>query len=286
MRALVAAAGLMLALCSQASSDALMCRADQPGPHPELDAAMRERAMLAVPAPSADAHYISAGELLRRQRAGERLHLIDPRPEGLGGSLVMEPAMRLSPTQLKAQTLWRSEPIVLVGSGAAYRAVEALQQALRHDGFSDVSILDGGARAWLAEVERKRPGVAEMLIDADAIDLYGDASRWTIVDLAGDSPALPNQLAHVRVPQTETAAAARAAAGSVPSSRTRPNVLVVAPDDAAGLALAEALSTQVRANVYALRGGWAAQVRHERWMRQMHAGVQGEVGLHAGRACW
>jgi rhodanese-related sulfurtransferase len=275
----------MLAV-SAVQSGSLVCRATDQTGHAELAAAMQARDVDRLPPPAANASYISAGEVLRRQRAGERLHLVDPRPRGAATRFRIEQALSLTAVRVKAHTHWKHELIVLVGSGAAYRALEGMQQALQEDGFTDVQILDGGARLWQSEVERRRPDATDLMVEAGEVDLAADAARWIIVDMTEQARALPSKLRRVPVSAESAGAAARAAAVSIPPSQRRVNVLVVADDDALAAAVTQLLAEQVRANVYALQGGWDAYVLRQRWLQQLHAGIKADDAPTPGSACW
>lgn len=235
-------------------------------------------------ATTADASpWISAAELVRLQAASPRLKLVDVRAAEVFEAYHVAGALNLTPLEIKAKRIWREDPLVLVGSGAAYGALLQLRDELREQGFREVRVLDGGTAYWQDTVEKGATTRARV-IEATAFDLVRDRARWVILDFAGQPPQVMPAAARV-VLQSATAAEAAQAASSNLASQGRDirNVLLVADEDTRAAEIAQALGSTPRHNVFVLRGGWTAWDRQQRIARTL-ADSSSHDALEA--QCW
>jgi rhodanese-related sulfurtransferase len=229
------------------------------------------------------AEWMSAGELLRLRESAPALKLIDLRAAEAFEAFHVPGALNLTPLMLKAKrSLWHSDPVVLIGSGAAYGALLQLREELLELGYRDVRVLDGGTAYWQDTVEassKARPRTLEPM----AFDLVRDRSRWVILDFASQPPQILPTASRVAL-QADTAgeAALAATANLRTDSREIRNVLVVADADTEAAEIAAGLDL-ARHNLFVLRGGWAAWDRHQRIARTL-AQQQGNDALEA--QCW
>jgi rhodanese-related sulfurtransferase len=238
------------------------------------------------------AHYISAPELRRLLRGEGRVNLVDLRDTLAYQRFHVEGAVRLDPLQLRTLTAWQREPIVLVGTGAAYRALEALQLTLRSEGFEDVQILDGGTRRWesIIGVSADR---TSMRIKPAQLDLPGDASRWlllnasdtglphisglTVLDASDGDPRTQLRAVQSVNERRKTDAA---------SAEYVANLLVIADSSERAAQIAGELEGRLPINVFALEGS-VEDLRELTQLRERIAQPRGdEAYLRAGGQCW
>lgn len=246
---------------------------------------------LASDCPSAstrtDDAFVSVADVQRRLLAGERLHLVDVRPESVGTIDRIPSALSVSPLKLRTMSFWKAEPIVLIGSGAAYRSLLALRDELHGADFIDVHVLDGGARFWRTGVDRFAHQASDSLLAPGAFDLVTDAARWTVLEIESQAPRLLPDVRRVSLQVDSPERVAQAALSALPRGRGLvSNVLVVARDENLAAKVAERLQRRGRANVFALQGGWAAweegQLLRDRLLAASAAGTR----AHAGGVCW
>lgn len=229
------------------------------------------------------AQYTSPAQLSRWARGDAPLHIVDLRAEHAYEAYHVPGAIRLSPIELRTLSAWQNERLVLVGSGAAYRSLEALQAQLIEEGFADVWLLDGGTAFW-----KKQARVASNLtLGADEFDLRGDAARWILLNLADTEIATDFSLeirdgtdADARELQADLSKALERRADGVT------NVLVVASEPGLAQQVAEQLSPRLRANVFALNGGWLAWEESAKLGASIAKADPGNAFAIAGGQCW
>lgn len=230
--------------------------------------------------------YITAGELLRLQRAGSRVHVVDLRTQSEFEDFQLPGAVNLSPTEIKATSLWREEPVVLVGTGLAYQALTRMRLQLLDQGFASVRILDGGVAHWRRAVAGEAAAASQTFVDAKALDLHGDASRWVLVDLDGKAPeGLPTAATYVQGVGRTPEQIEGVVRGLLERKARVRNVLFVGSDRAQLWRAARVLAATAPANVFALEDGWREWTRTER-QRSVQQANRENAGLSLGPQCW
>jgi rhodanese-related sulfurtransferase len=227
--------------------------------------------------------WISASELLRLKTSTPQLKIVDVRAATAFEAYHIPGALSLTPLEIKAKRIWHEDPIVLVGSGAAYGALQQLREELIEVGFRDVAVLDGGTAYWHDTVEQKKEARPRM-IEPTGFDLVRDRARWVILDFAAAPPQVLPAAQRIALGVSTPADAARASDGSLAgASRDIRNVLLVADEESDASAIALALGPVQRHNVFVLRGGWVAWDRQQR-IAQTLALREGDDALEA--QCW
>lgn len=139
---------------------------------------------------------------------------------------------------VKTKAFLRSEPIVLVDQGRVSAALEEGCAALKRAGFSNVSVLQGGLRAWRAgrgplEGEEGSAGDLDHLMPAE---LFAERTRddWLVLILSRDKQATLRCWLPPRAEQVAAVgdAAIRAIKAAVAKGRrASPRLRVVAASD-------------------------------------------------------
>lgn len=265
-----------------------IAEAAAPGINTERAAASSTDA-IAAPVVSPEARYISLVALHRRLQAGERIHLVDLCDQASFERFHLPGAVRLTPLQLRAMGAWRPEPIVLLGSGAAYVALESVAKQLHRDGFPDVQILDGGTAAWQRHVLRNANG-ADLAIAPDRLDLPGDAARWVILDLDSEVTSSTNfrvqalEADDLRQSLPKLRVAVERAAETI-DGRVM-NLLVVGRSAERAADYATQISRRLDINVFALKGTWRDWESTAAMRRSITASRGDGMPATLGGQCW
>jgi len=136
--------------------------------------------------------WITPAQLHQRLAQGVPPHLIDVRPHGLRADIVAA-AIALPLRDLPLHAFLAQDELVLVGSGLDVAELDHACTGLRQQGFARLTVLQGGAAAWLAH----RRGLAQSITPAQWIIGLGQGIAWHLVLGA---PLPPQQRAHLPLP--------------------------------------------------------------------------------------
>ncbi|MBD8528171.1 rhodanese-like domain-containing protein [Pseudoxanthomonas sp. CAU 1598] len=221
-------------------------------------------------------------------RSGAAVNVADLRDMAEFERAHVEGAVRLDPLSLRTLDAWKAETLVLVGSGAAYRALRTLRARLTEEGFKEVRILEGGVRHW-----RQLQGqihLGELLVKPDRLDLAGDSERWVVVATEDLGDAM-GELEQLILPAgEEVRQATRRVQNHLQRARQRAdqvaNVLLISGPGQDREVLAMALARSLRDNVFVLDGS-ASDLQSSMALRK-RLGTSSSLDVFArqGGQCW
>ena len=125
--------------------------------------------------------------------------LVDTRPAGLSARYSINNALVMEPGAIAQRSYLKTRPLVLYGDGRSDRDLLEACTLLKEDGFKQVSVLQGGMRAWAAAglaVRGAAPATPELAtLDATqlwAASQFGNNVVLVTPDMRAVRPALLN----------------------------------------------------------------------------------------------
>lgn len=203
---------------------------------------------------------------VEKQRLKKDVRFVDVRAAADFEQVRIAESINIPLHLVKTKSFLKNAPIVLVNDGRSSAELEQACQALRHDGFQQVTVLEGGLNAWrenarplagdpLAQARLNRMSAAELSVER----LYKD---WLVLDVSTPGKFkdlrqwMPvNVVAVSTKAGVDLAASTRALIAKHRTSNPHGRVLLVADDNQAYERLDVRLQKGTTISTFRLDGG-------------------------------
>jgi rhodanese-related sulfurtransferase len=193
--------------------------------------------------------------------------VIDTRPAGRFARMHIPRSLNLPAYAIKSRTDLRERQLVLVDEGFAPGLLLEAAAGLRHQGFRQVEVLDGGLAEW-ARQGRATEGTESTSLAVASLSV-SDFMRtrrsveWRALELKGQTTGAGLLESAVEVDRPENLAGVLRSLGHAAAGRQAPRILVVAPDQATCARIEAQFGATNPAPIFFLMGGQSALVAYQ-----------------------